>query len=156
MKNLEDLRLEYVALSYIALRTKDVELSDAYLEGVHRVEDMIDHQNDVKDELDLSIEHWERLCKCKTREEIELEGWSSDYCHLCTNRLNEHKSVICSSSENPCPVFLRTRKNACLGTPYEDAVQAVYKFFRDRTKWSLENMHAACKEELEFLKGLKK
>jgi len=46
MKSLEDLRLVYVALSYIALRTKDVELSDAYLEGVHRIEDMINYQDE--------------------------------------------------------------------------------------------------------------
>ena len=97
-----------------------------------------------KDPLDLSIEKWEDIVKhlksihraSDFDEELEAHG---DNCALC----EVHES--CHS----CPVYKRTGRENCSGTPY-------WEFRVAWRRYDLKAMRIAAERELEFLISLKK
>lgn len=59
-----------------------------------------------------SIAHWDRLRKGKQRSDEDLD---SDSCPLCRLFAHDKPKDICCKA---CPVFARTGRRYCEGTPY--------------------------------------
>lgn len=94
--------------------------------------------------LDDAVAHWERLSKCRTREEVMAEGYRDKSCALC--------KVFLKYSCRGCPVVGRTGLISCRGSPYSDASRALDSFVDGHCKtFPLKEVLA----ELNFLKSLR-
>lgn len=67
--------------------------------------------------ISMSVEHWRRLEKCKTHDEVVEEGCSGDECALCLLYRTGNTCDTCGK----CPVALKTGKGDCAGSPYGNA-----------------------------------
>ena len=95
-----------------------------------------------------SVAHWERLLACKTKQELEAEGYGAEHCALCE-----------MFSENPqcngCPVAESTGEDSCDGTPYYKADKELDRYLgywvvNPRKTFPRKQVKA----ELDFLKSL--
>jgi len=94
-------------------------------------EEMLARLKKGEDPLELSIEKWQDIVDGKGEELGE------DNCALC-----QVSKVICSD----CPVFKKTKQEACCGTPYSDFTSTYEEDERKKL----------AKKELAFLKSLRK
>ncbi len=103
--------------------------------------------------LEESIEHWKRMRDAETVEELGEEDPYGDHCALCVT----HRPRSCRG----CPVFLRTGKIECFGSPWRDASSAflawrisevhnLSEVARDRDVW-----REAADREIAFLESLR-
>jgi hypothetical protein len=84
-----------------------------------------------------SIKHWKDNVKlAKAGCEINI---NSDNCHLCNS--------FGYNCEN-CPVFIKTRRTICSGTPYHNVADLVTSCITGK------RLINACEAELKFLKSL--
>jgi hypothetical protein len=60
----------------------------------------------------LVLEHWERLSKCTTLEEVQEEGYGVSDCAFCREYIYEDEPC------RGCPVFEDTGVLGCKETPY--------------------------------------
>jgi len=94
--------------------------------------------------LEKSIEKWEKI----VREEGVDEG--DDNCALCKLFLKDE----CID----CPVYAKTKRTGCRGTPYEDWIDHQGNHFYHATEHYYVVRCSECKElaqeELEFLRSL--
>ena len=98
-------------------------------------------------ELNEAKKHWERLKACNTIEDFEKEGYNSDHCILCQNRINDYNHVDCELPNNPCPIAIHTGQHECRMTPYHDAFRAIKGFiFRIITDYNLERKELSNKD----------
>lgn len=93
--------------------------------------------------LKASIEHWKRVVTSP-----ETEPINSKSCALCQIFLvpSRHKEVTDCIG---CPVFEKTGKQYCRGTPYQDVYEASKRGDDNEKAYN-----EAAKEELEFLQSL--
>ena len=94
--------------------------------------------------LKASIAKWERNQTVQTAKEVDL---GPSYCPLCL-LFNTYAMKINESDDNcvGCPVFEKTKKKFCRGTPYDDV--EVSRFT------SAEDIRRLAVKETEFLKSL--
>ena len=108
-------------------------------------EEMLKRLKAGEDPLDLSIEKWkdivEHLNQISKIEEYNKElQQGANNCALCE---------VYGYSYEHCPVYIATKGMSCRNTPYPEFVSAEYHGL-------LNKMKIKAKEELEFLKSLKK
>lgn len=102
--------------------------------------------------LEKSIAHWEANVAAKTPDKASVHGSDCALCNLfCTSEMMDN-DIHCWS----CPVFKRTGRRSCEGTPYYYAHSA----FNQWRYWSSHNIvpnewRIAARRELEFLKSLR-
>jgi len=89
-----------------------------------------------------SIVKWETLAELKTLP-IFMPG--DQQCPLC--RIFVHKTNSSYEECRECPVYLKTNRRYCGGTPYADASDA----FTNRDQ---EGFQSAAEAEVEFLQSL--
>ncbi len=98
--------------------------------------------------LEKSIQHWERLVKCKTYDEVEDEGYQSESCALCLLYL--HKDC------KRCPVQIRAKDTGCNGTPYFNAFGYMCAVEFDGNDFNPKKWRKFAMKELNFLRSLRK
>lgn len=94
--------------------------------------------------LKASIAKWERNAVAETPGDYTI---GSNSCALCSIYFDARNCW-------GCPVVLRSGKPACCGTPYINAVGALYDWKRRENGDDRERAHAAARDEVAFLKSL--
>jgi len=92
--------------------------------------------------LKASIAKWGRNAKVKDPDKYLLD---SDDCPLC--------GMFYRNNCEGCPVYLKTGKWACGGTPYSAAHKA-WSFWDEGGENGMEAAHAAARAEVAFLQSL--
>ena len=91
--------------------------------------------------LKASIAKWERNQTVQTAKEVDL---GPSYCPLCKLfNTPEMTEIDCCYG---CPVFEKTKKKCCRGTPYDDVEVSRFTSAKDIRSWAV--------KETEFLKSL--
>lgn len=104
----------------------------------------------TKTALQQSIAHWKRLEAVKTPEEAMYEGWGSVNCALCSL----YYMAPFDDCGNECPVKVETGEDACLGTPYNAAAEALKKYAIDAVDKGGELNLTPITKMREFLESL--
>lgn len=92
-----------------------------------------------------TIKHWERMATGKAR---NREKPNAEWCMLCHMYLLNNKSKKDDCKD--CPVFTKTKKQRCRGTPYSTAWLAYTDFGINSAIFK-----TAARKELAFLKSLR-
>jgi hypothetical protein len=66
------------------------------------------------------LAHWTRLSACKTRKEINKEGYGIDACAFCQEYYDEGRDTSGQGGCEGCPISMDTRRQHCENTPYGD------------------------------------
>ncbi len=112
--------------------------------------------------LQLSIEHWERLTKCTTYDEVVFEGLGSAVCALCDAFVFEADDDFIGCADfigyadfigcAGCPVSAHTGQVSCSDTPY----YKIESYINDSSgPFISDEWCKLATAELDFLKGLR-
>ena len=88
--------------------------------------------------LNKSIDKWERLASNGYDEETRI---TAKECPLC-RRFRKNGVLRCWL----CPVYEKTKRSLCQGTPYEDAVLFLH--------YKRDDFRRAARDEVDFLRSL--
>ena len=102
-----------------------------------------------------SIEHWERMRNYTLNDFLDepTENPDTDNCPLCCLYMLGHEI------ENEClhcPIFKKTGKTHCYGTPYNKVVNKYYRVFRTSKLVSVKAWERAADKMINFLESLLK
>jgi hypothetical protein len=102
--------------------------------------------------LDASIKHWEENVAAETSDQASIPY---RHCALCTKFDSDEETEATRCTR--CPVYRRTKRQLCEGTPYKaawDALEA-WCFAGDKNAAARSAWMAAAQAELDFLISLR-
>ncbi len=116
-------------------------------------------QPKVREALEASIKHWEENVAAKTSEEAKVFGDSCALCKLFSEPYeasdpDDYRENCGHPSFGKCPVFSKTGKNECGGSPWETAMNA-WRAWNPQDPDFLVYWQKVAQAELDFLCSLR-